>query len=333
MKKDISINGSFDNQFNNIKALLVFLVVLGHFTELFKDFHPIFRITSVIIYSFHMPLFVFITGYFSKNVQRSRDNAISVLVTYVLYEVGMSVLSGNIMVNLFQPQTVAWYLLSTFFWRMLLKDITRIKFCLPFSIALGLYVGFFDNIGTFLSLSRSIVFLPFFLLGFYFTSENKKKVNSLNYALTLILFIGISAIVAIIYPDLSLFFGSESYSLLGYSNLEGFLWRLLSYVISFIMCILFIRLVNDKQWFFSRFGRYTMQIFLLHSSVKLTVKYFIIHFEKLNPYLVYVIMFILSVVCMYIFGNKFVGDIYNYVIDTTRKIFIKEKANDNVENA
>ena len=50
--------------FDNLRALLIFLVVLGHMFEIFVS--RISDIAYVFIYLFHMPLFVFCSGYFAK---------------------------------------------------------------------------------------------------------------------------------------------------------------------------------------------------------------------------------------------------------------------------
>lgn len=55
--------------FDNLKFLLIVLVVFGHSLEeisLAQDY----AIIRAWIYSFHMPAFVFISGYFSKSVRR-----------------------------------------------------------------------------------------------------------------------------------------------------------------------------------------------------------------------------------------------------------------------
>lgn len=56
-----------DYLFDNIKGLLIFLVVFGHLISYssFKKIHSIDFI-YLSIYIFHMPIFVFISGYFSK---------------------------------------------------------------------------------------------------------------------------------------------------------------------------------------------------------------------------------------------------------------------------
>ena len=49
-------------KFDNLKILLILLVVLGHIIEPFYKLNTLY----LIIYAFHMPVFVYISGYFAK---------------------------------------------------------------------------------------------------------------------------------------------------------------------------------------------------------------------------------------------------------------------------
>lgn len=53
--------------FDNIKTVLIILVVLGHALEEISLEHE-YGIIRACIYSFHMPAFIFISGYFSGGV-------------------------------------------------------------------------------------------------------------------------------------------------------------------------------------------------------------------------------------------------------------------------
>lgn len=59
-----------DSQMDNIKAILLFLVALGHTLDVYKDVWNVNMYLMKYIYLFHMPLFAFITGYFTKNTER-----------------------------------------------------------------------------------------------------------------------------------------------------------------------------------------------------------------------------------------------------------------------
>ena len=60
-----------DPYFDNLKFILILLVVLGHFTTLNLNNLHLASISNI-IYSFHMPIFIFISGYFSKHIDRQR---------------------------------------------------------------------------------------------------------------------------------------------------------------------------------------------------------------------------------------------------------------------
>ena len=55
-----------DHLFDNIKALMLFLVPLGHTLDVFIADGNVEEILMKYIYLFHMPIFAFVTGYFTK---------------------------------------------------------------------------------------------------------------------------------------------------------------------------------------------------------------------------------------------------------------------------
>lgn len=55
------MNKERDYFFDNLKAVLIFLVVLGHFLLPIRGDNPLV-VVKRLIYVFHMPLFVFISG-------------------------------------------------------------------------------------------------------------------------------------------------------------------------------------------------------------------------------------------------------------------------------
>ena len=56
-------------KFDNIKLLTIMLVVVGHVIEPYVDKSDMFKSLFIFIYSFHMPLFIFISGLFQKRYQ------------------------------------------------------------------------------------------------------------------------------------------------------------------------------------------------------------------------------------------------------------------------
>ena len=56
--------------FDNYKVLLIILVVIGHFIEPCYDQNSFLYELKWGIVAFHMPAFIFISGYFSKRLYR-----------------------------------------------------------------------------------------------------------------------------------------------------------------------------------------------------------------------------------------------------------------------
>lgn len=52
---------------DNMKAVLIFLVVLGHVILPVRENNDVLSVLFYTIYLFHMPAFVFVAGFFSKN--------------------------------------------------------------------------------------------------------------------------------------------------------------------------------------------------------------------------------------------------------------------------
>ncbi|MEA4892038.1 MAG: acyltransferase family protein [Peptococcaceae bacterium] len=157
--------------FDNIKAGLIFLVVLGHMLELCLGGLRTYAYT--LIYCFHMPLFIFCSGCFARYQPRRLWER--VLYPYVLFQLIYWYLfqrGQGTGLSFFTPYWTLWYLLALFIWTLALpfwemvKEKRRLVFIL-LAFAFGLLIGFDSSAGYFLSVSRAAVFFPFFLLGQY----------------------------------------------------------------------------------------------------------------------------------------------------------------------
>lgn len=129
---------------DNAKGLLICLVVLGHVLEKECNANLLYRMIHDIIYSFHMPLFIIISGYFSRNTDAGRATAFSRLfVPYFVFNTVAGILiERSIVINPFASYYGYWYLLSLFVWRLISADLKQMgKKALIASIALSLLSG------------------------------------------------------------------------------------------------------------------------------------------------------------------------------------------------
>lgn len=166
---------------DNIRFLAMFCVILGHFLSLFIEEKGICFIYRV-IYSFHMPLFIFLSGYFARFNRRKILS--SLIVPYFVFQtLYLCLATKTFSFQYTTPYIHLWYLLALTFYYLLILffDISnknRIGIIVV-AFVLSLLVGFESTIGYYFSLSRFMVFLPYFLCGYY-SSKNDWLNNKLN---------------------------------------------------------------------------------------------------------------------------------------------------------
>ena len=68
--------------FDNLKGLLMFLVVLFHLVPTKLEI-PL-DVTYSFVFMFHMAFFIMLSGYFSKNSEKQVRNALIILVMYYI---------------------------------------------------------------------------------------------------------------------------------------------------------------------------------------------------------------------------------------------------------
>ncbi|MEC1722452.1 acyltransferase family protein [Schinkia azotoformans] len=267
--------------YDNAKFLLIFLVVIGHFITTFIGNGVIEQI-YIFIYLFHMPAFILVSGYFSKGFQKEGyvlKITKKILVPYFFFQIIYSVYyyflldKSELTIAIFKPQWSLWFLLSLFCWHLLLFVFTKIKYSLLVSVLIGIIVGYFDAIGGYLSLSRTFVLFPVFLLGFYMKKEHFEKLTSnkgkLLSAVAIVIMLFIIHYILVDMPK-EWMYGSKSYEKLG-AGWEGGIIRLLYYGMSLIMIFSFFTFVPKKEYFFSKWGTRTLYVYLLHGFI---IRYF-----------------------------------------------------------
>lgn len=159
---------SRDIRLDNIKGILILLVVFTHFLWGYRSVAEVAPIVKV-IYAFHMPAFIFVSGYLSKDSRDIPWRSVGFLfATYFVSNTLMllfAILRGS-NITLLKPYYSCWYVLALAFWRMILPLVSNKKHILPLSVLLSLTVGFCGEINNTFALARTIAFSPFFIAGF-----------------------------------------------------------------------------------------------------------------------------------------------------------------------
>lgn len=270
-----------NHHFDNIKALLIFLVVFGHLIEPLRDI-GLFKITYFIIYSFHMPLFIFMSGYFAKPNTKGLKKLAILLVKYeIIYSlvylilfgptpgVGGTSLLGTVAYAL-QPIWVLWFILSLIFWRFLL--IAYEKHPVAIVIIIGIIIGF--NFIPFnfriLSLGRTLSFFPYFLLG-YLANKHKFDFHRIERNRTFAFyFLGMLLMFWTLYSATindELLYGATSLVDQGYSLITITMFKINTYLVAIAASIVVFNLVPRRENFFTQVGLKTLPIFLWHPVI------------------------------------------------------------------
>ena len=320
---------------DNIKILLIFLVVFNHIIafQLVKADQTV-RFIWYGITIFHMPAFIFVSGYLSKKPQDVLKNVKNLLIPYILgYTLtwASQIWLGNHMdYELLRPSgTVMWYVLALFAYRLTIEAFGKIRFIVPVSIIFALWAGTRMEFSTFLSASRIVVFFPFFVAGYLWKSEYTKVIRKFKgkIVLTLIsvilLFIVTNYMIGNSIP-VDLFRGNHSYLASGMENTEGMVVRGLMYLVSFTIIFALLALMPDRRHPFIFLGRNTMGIYFFHYPILILMNGLLI--LKIPQLMNVWALFGISVLFVLVLGSHPVNWLYNGVLSLlTFLIFKREK--------
>lgn len=307
---------------DNYKGVLIFLVVFGHFLYQYatKINGSLADDIFTFIYLFHMPAFIFVSGYLSKSERsRGKKSLLKLLLYYLVFNTAMMIflyLFRGTSIDLLTPYNSYWYILSLIVWRFSIEDLSKVKGIIPISILIAILIGFWPEFGNILSIRRTIAFFPFFLLGYSFSKEKfeemltkKNIVKTLLYIVVLIL-VSIGICIFINTKDITL-----SMLLMGtYKISQDALYRVLIFIISILMIILTMLVTpNKKIPLITKIGRNSLLIYLVHRFITLVTAELLPYTNYSWIYIVYSLLF--TIVTVIILGsnrlNFFVGNLFN----------------------
>ena len=167
---------------DNIKGLLIALVVFAHCLYGLQENGRINDLIVDAIYYFHMPAFVFVSGYFSKKTQEVSFHLCKLIVAYIFFNVFFVLLhmTRGERPHYLSAYTSEWYLMALVVWRLITPFVSMFKCNLLWFTVFSVLAGFLPDIGgnmTF-SISKIVTFYPYFLAGYYLTSECVAKIRS-----------------------------------------------------------------------------------------------------------------------------------------------------------
>ncbi|MEK8132871.1 acyltransferase family protein [Paenibacillus filicis] len=266
-----------DTYFLNTRFSLIVLVVIGNMLVPLFTTHTEAQAIVTAIFMFHMPVFVLVTGYFSKGFpQHPRVGAVllKIVCQYVLFQSIYSTLdyaffrTEGVIYSFWAPYWMLWFLFSHLCWKVLLLLFSRLKHPLAAALLLGLAAGYLPVDGIWLSFSRTLVFFPFFLAGYYIRPDLLLQVRS-RHSVRLLAAAMLAAACAltgsgILSLPLDWLMSARTYSSLQHTEWYAAVYRLGLYGVQAVTATAFLMLQPVREGKWAEMGGRTLYVFLLH---------------------------------------------------------------------
>ena len=312
---------------DNVKLLLIFLVVLGHFVIERTDLRPV-SMLMLAIYTFHMPAFVFVSGYWSKSERsRSLPSLARLGVAYVVFNavfVLWAAYSGS-EVNLTYPYYSFWYLVALIAWRLSVGWVAQMPLALPLSLVAAFAVGFWQDAGNVFAFGRTIAFYPFFLAGYLMPRTWGDKLTNVKPVLKVLLgALLLAAGAAAIYFSYRYFGFGEGHVLMDpYARMRDVPIRGVLFGIAAIVTLgILVITPNVHIPLLTTLGKNSLVIYLFH-------RYVVLVFDRVvstdSPLRFLLLALGATVATLLVFGNEPIAKLTNGFLDRAANFITRER--------
>lgn len=271
-----------DPWYDNAKMALVTLVVVGHSWTLLP--HTVVNDHLYdFLYAWHVPAFVFVTGYLSRSFAWTSPRMWGlfkgVVVPYVVFELALALfriyVGGEELSGLFQdPHWPMWYLSALFFWRLLTPVFKPMWGGLVVAVVISLVAGL--RAGDTLDMARVLGLLPFFVMGLKATPERLELLRRRPVRVAAAgVMVGIFVLTTWTdtWAQTEWLYYRSTYGELDVSDTRAFVTRAALLAIGTLGAWAFLALVPRAGGWFTRMGAWTLVVYLFHGFVVKSLYY------------------------------------------------------------
>ncbi|UUZ96624.1 hypothetical protein LJK87_21455 [Paenibacillus sp. P25] len=262
-----------DVYFLNVKYLLILLVVSANAIEPIIPRSGFANALYESIYLFHIPMFVMVMGYLAKGSRWDRKGLAffrTIAWQYLLFQTVYSLVdmfyfhAKGVVYSFFMPYSLLWFLFSHWIWRAMLLGFKNIPHPVFVSVLLGIAVGYLPWTGGWLSFSRTFVFFPFFLAGYYFPVEAKWKewMRRWRVAAALAGLAMLAFLAAGFRLNPGWLYGNMTFGELRHPEWYAGLYRLGVYALEAAASLVFLMLVPWRRGVMTEWGKRTVYVYL-----------------------------------------------------------------------
>ncbi|WP_116243863.1 acyltransferase family protein [Nocardiopsis sp. FIRDI 009] len=273
-----------DARLDNAKFVLITLVVVGHAIEPLGGYAPAGALYYW-IYFFHMPAFILISGYLSRNFDASSNRveklvlslAVPYLIFWTVHQTIYAVDRGGLpdSLSVLKPTWTLWFLVALFLWRLSVPVWQRLRWPVAISVVISVFAATAD-LGDTLSLGRVLSFLPFFVLGLSLRPEHFAH---LDRWWVRICSVAVLATTAVLAPTISdhlsrdWLFWRESLTDRAIDPLLPSMGiRLAFMALALLMSVSVLALTPRRRTWMTRLGAYSLYVYLGHSVALILLK-------------------------------------------------------------
>ncbi|MGW8726898.1 acyltransferase family protein [Streptomyces sp. NPDC055808] len=275
-------SGGRDPYYDNAKLLAVVLVVCGHFWEplVEQPGQRHLKALYLLVYAFHMPAFIFISGFFSRSFdarpRQMRRLATGVLLPFVLWGALLTLfdnaLSGaHAKIQPLTPVWITWFLIALCLWRLSAPLWRTLRAPVTVATVLFLASGAF-SLGAQLSITRVLQFLPVFVIGLTLRPAHLKWLRETRWvkAAAVAVFALAGAAAYWLAPRLGAgwLYRSGGAAELHVSYVHWAAQSLAVHATGLLLTAAFLALVPNRRTWYTALGAGTMSAFLLHAFVR-----------------------------------------------------------------
>ncbi|MDI3096209.1 acyltransferase family protein [Streptomyces sp. AN-3] len=268
-----------DAFFDNAKYLAIVLVGVGHAWGQILDGNRTVEALYRALYTFHMPAFIIISGYFSRSFdlspKRVKRLITGVVVPYLVFEVGYALHrrfaeDPSNEISLLDPTYLLWFLCALFVWRLTTPLWQTVRWPLPIALAIAALASVTPSIGNDLNMQRVLQFLPCFVLGLLLRPEHFRLVRRRSARIASVPVVAVAVAVAwwsVPRMETGWFYRNAAVQATGAPWWSGPVVTLALFGCSLVLTACFFAWVPGRRMWFTALGAGTIYGYLLHGFV------------------------------------------------------------------
>ena len=294
------------------------LVVFGHLTAGGDLSLKSIKITRYLIYSFDMPMFIFMTGLFSKKKQGIKRILSAYIIPYIIFDsiyvLWCMVVGKEANLLILIPTFVYWYILCIALQKLMISCIRwkPVIFIIVLVIQVGtLFVS--ETVWRFLSIGRVGLLFPIFFLGYNFPIDKLYEMRQKKFISFIIGFFSLSVTMALYKLKLVPISATHNY----YSSIAELGVKYIYMLTTFGLFIALNSLIPNSR-ILNRWGRNSLLVYLLHPYMTDIIGYFVRHSVN-SDYLSAVICITSSILITAILSLDVFKNAYDYCMGKINK--------------